>query len=124
MKAGLASGYFEQLLEKYFLKNSHQTLLVMAPDTQLAARREAAQEKLLAEKKASMSAEEIEQVIAATHALKERQQSPETEEALKSIPILELADIRSRPTACRSRCAAAKGPRSFSVMSRRMASLI
>lgn len=99
MKAGLASGYFEQLLEKYFLKNSHQTLLVMAPDTQLAARREAAQEKLLAEKKASMSAEEIEQVIAATHALKERQQSPETEEALKSIPILELADIR-RQTDC------------------------
>jgi len=94
MKAGLANGYFEQLLETYFLKNSHQTLLVMAPDTKLAARREAEQEKILAEKKAAMSAEEINQVIAATRALKDRQQSPETEEALKSIPVLKLSDIR------------------------------
>ena len=41
-----------------------------------------------------MSEAEIEATIAATRALKERQQSPETEEALRTIPVLKLSDIR------------------------------
>lgn len=68
----------------------------MVPDTELAARREKEQEEKLAKKKASLSAKEIEDIIAATRALKERQQSPETEEALKTIPVLKLSDIRKK----------------------------
>lgn len=96
MKDGLASRYFESLIEEYFLGNPHRTLLAMVPDTELAARREKEQEEKLAKKKASLSAKEIKDIIAATRALKERQQSPETEEALKTIPVLKLSDIRKK----------------------------
>lgn len=94
MKAGLDTGYFEDLIRRLFLNNTHRTLLTLAPSKTMAAEREAEQEKLLAQKKAAMSPAEIEAVIAATKALKERQQSPETEEALKTIPVLKLSDIR------------------------------
>ncbi|MFV0635699.1 insulinase family protein [Mitsuokella sp. WILCCON 0060] len=96
MKEGLTSRYFESLIEEYFLANPHRSLLAMVPDTELAARREQEQAEKLAKKKASLSKEEIEKIIASTRALKERQQSPETEEALKTIPVLKLSDIRKK----------------------------
>lgn len=94
MKEGLDNGYFEGLIRKYFLQNNHATLLTLAPSRTLAAEREAQLVQELAAKKAALSKQEIEDVIAATKALKERQQSPETEEALATIPVLKLTDIR------------------------------
>ena len=94
MKEGLDNGYFEGLIRKYFLQNNHVTLLTLAPSRTLASEREAEQERELAAKKAAMSEQEIAGIIAATKALKERQQSPETEAALATIPVLKLTDIR------------------------------
>ncbi len=94
LKEGLDQGYFEELVDRYFLQNLHRTLLVFKPSRTMAAEREAEQEKLLAEKKASLSKEEIRQIIENTKKLKERQQAPETPEALATIPILKLSDIR------------------------------
>ncbi|MBQ9615653.1 MAG: insulinase family protein, partial [Selenomonadaceae bacterium] len=86
LKEGLDQGYFEELVDRYFLRNLHRTLLVFKPSRTMAAEREAEQEKLLAEKKASLSKEEIRQIIENTKKLKERQQAPETPEALATIP--------------------------------------
>lgn len=94
LKKGLDNGYFENLIRKYFLQNTHAVLLTLSPSTTMAAEREQQQEKELAAKKASMSAAEIQKIIEMTKALKERQQSPETEEALATIPVLKLSDIR------------------------------
>ena len=69
-------------------------MVTLAPSQTLAAEREAAQEKLLAEKKASLSEQEIKEIIAACKALKERQQAEDSPEALASIPVLDVADIR------------------------------
>ena len=94
MKEGLKNGYFEGLIRKYFLQNPHVTLLTLVPSRTIAAEREAEMKRELADRKAAMSEKEIKVVIAATKALKERQQSPETEEALATIPVLRLSDIR------------------------------
>lgn len=76
------------------MQNTHSTLLVLSPDKTLAEKRERELQERLAEKKAAMSPQEIQDVIRATRALKERQQSPESEEALRTIPVLGLSDIR------------------------------
>lgn len=94
LKEGLDNGYFEGLIRKCFLDNPHETLVTLVPSRTLAARREEEQQQKLAEKKAALSQEEIRELIAANKALKERQQTPETEEALASIPLLKLSDIR------------------------------
>ena len=94
MKEGLKGNYFEDLIKKCFLNNTHKTMVILSPSKTLAAEREAAQEKLLAEKKAALSEQEIENLIEACKALKERQQSEDSPEALASIPVLDVEDIR------------------------------
>lgn len=94
LKDGLRNGYFEGLIKKFFLNNSHETMITLQPSRTLAAEREAEQARLLAEKKEGLSQQEIQEIIEKCQALKKRQQEPDSEEALQSIPMLELSDIR------------------------------
>lgn len=94
LKEGLADGYFEQVIRTSFLENPHEALVTLAPSRTLGQEREAAQAKILAEKKAAMSAAEIAEVMRSCAQLKAAQEEPDTEEALASIPILTRADIR------------------------------
>ena len=94
MKDGLKTRYFEDIIQRCYLDNPHKVLLTMRPSTTMAAEREAAQAKELADKKAAMSAEDIQRVIEQTAQLKEEQQRPETPEALATIPVLQRSDIR------------------------------
>ena len=68
--------------------------MTLAPSRTLGQEREVAQAKILAEKKAAMSAAEIAEVMRSCAQLKAAQEEPDTEEALASIPILTRADIR------------------------------
>ena len=95
VKDGLNSGYFENLLRKYFIDNPHKLLMTLAPSKTVASEREAAQAARLAEIKSRMSADEIAAVIENTKNLKIRQQSPETPEALEKIPLIKISDIRA-----------------------------
>ena len=96
MKDGLDNGYFEHIIERCLLKNTHKTLLVLQPSTTLAEEKAAALTKTLAEKKAAMTTGDIEEIIRLTARLKERQQSEETPEALATIPVLKLSDIKKQ----------------------------
>ncbi|EGK58407.1 M16 family peptidase [Centipeda periodontii DSM 2778] len=94
LKEGLENGYFEQVIRESFLENPHEALVTLAPSRTLGQERAAAQEAILAEKKAAMSADEIAKVMDDCAALKAAQEAPDTEEALASIPILARSDIR------------------------------
>jgi Zn-dependent M16 (insulinase) family peptidase len=98
MKDGLDSHYFEDVIRRCLLDNPHQVLMTMKPSTTLAAAKEKKLEDALAVKKASLQPDDIQHIIKTTAKLKQRQQSPETPEALASIPILKLSDIRREIT--------------------------
>ena len=76
----ISTGYFEDLIRKYLLENKHGAVVVVAPEKGLNSAKEAALEKKLAEKKAAMSAEEIENLIAQTKHLHAYQAEPSPEE--------------------------------------------
>lgn len=90
----ISNGYFEDLIRKYLLENKHGAVVVVAPRKGLNSAKEAALEKKLAEKKAAMSAEEIENLIAQTKHLHAYQEEPSPEEDLKKIPMLKREDMR------------------------------
>lgn len=94
MRDGLNTRYFEDIADKILLKNPHQVLVIMEPDKELAEKREKRLAESLAAKKASMSQEELQALMDNAHHLKERQQSPETPEALATIPLLKRDDIK------------------------------
>ena len=94
MREGLKGRYFEEILEKYLVKNAHRSLVVLKPSKTLSSERDAALAEALKKKKQALTHEEIERVIEMNKHLKERQESPETAEALATIPLLALSDIR------------------------------
>ena len=94
MREGLKGRYFEEVLEKRLLKNTHRSLVVLKPSKTLSAERDKALAEALEKKKQSFTSEEIEGIVEMNKRLKERQESPETPEALATIPLLALSDIR------------------------------
>jgi Zn-dependent M16 (insulinase) family peptidase len=95
IKARLASGekYFENLIQKYLIDNQHRTRLLLEPDPDFNQRLEEEEKTKLAEFKEGLTIEEIQDIIRNTHKLKEIQKTPDTPEALATLPTLRLEDI-------------------------------
>lgn len=85
--------YFESLIEKHLLNNNHRATISLVPDPQEGKRRETLENERLAQVKAAMTSADIERVIAEAAALKHRQDTPDSPEALATIPSLSLNDI-------------------------------
>ena len=98
IKAGIGKGYFEKLLKKYVLDNPHKLLLIMEPDKKLAAERDADEAERLAAVKEKMSAGQLKDLREKAAALKARQAAPDSPEALATIPLLNLSDIKKETT--------------------------
>lgn len=93
LKEALNSNYYEELIEKYLLKNNHIAYVTVSPSNTLGQEKEKALQDKLAAYKASLSEKEIEQLVEDTKALKEYQQTPSTPEELSTIPLLTRDDI-------------------------------
>jgi len=93
LRAKIGTDYYEKLIEKYILENNHKSLVVLQPVKNLATVMEEAQKKALQEKKAAMSAEEIENIISSYEDLTAYQESEDAKEDLEKIPMLTRKDI-------------------------------
>ncbi len=93
LKEKANTGYFEELIEKYLLTNTHASIVVVNPKRGLAVQEDRELEEKLAAYKASLSQEEIQRLVEDTRHLKAYQDEPETEEALRTIPLLKRSDI-------------------------------
>lgn len=93
VKEALTTNYFEELIDKYIIKNNHSSLVILKPEKGLGEKKAKELENELKYYKASLSAEEIEEIIDNTKKLRERQKSQDSEEVLRSIPQLELSDV-------------------------------
>lgn len=93
IKQWASEGKFEALIKEYLLDNPHSLLLVLSPDDTIVAKNEQKLAEKLAAKKASLSPEELSQIIESTKHLKARQRSIDTPEALAKIPLLKISDI-------------------------------
>ena len=94
LREGINSNYYEQLIENYLLDNTHKVLLTLMPKKGME---EAEQAELAAEMqqiKDGMTDAELEAAIEHCRILHERQATPDSPEALASIPLLERSDIR------------------------------
>ncbi len=94
LREGIQKGYFESLLLKYVIKNPHQVLITMKPEKGLTEKKNAETAEKLASYKSSLTDEQLDEIMESTKALKERQASMETEEDLKTIPLLSRSDLK------------------------------
>ncbi len=94
LKEQLETGYFEELIQKYLLDNNHGAVVCIEPEKGLNAKMEDALNQKLAEYKASLSDDEIKQLIEETKHLKQYQEEPSPKEELEKIPMLSREDMR------------------------------
>ena len=94
LKEAVNEGYFEEMIQKWLLDNTHGTILTLVPKRGLAAKREKALEEKLEKYRSSLSAEELEELVRKTEALVAYQESEEKPEDLACIPMLKRSDIR------------------------------
>lgn len=96
VKTALITDYFEKLIKQYLLENNHQSIVILKPKRGLAEEKDQEIRKHLAQYKASLSSIEIDKLVEQTATLKLLQQTPDTPEALATIPLLTLQDIETK----------------------------
>ena len=85
--------YFENLIREFLLDNPHHATVVLRPDPEFRSREAAAEEERLTQARGAMDEAELYTVIENTRKLKKIQETPDSTEALATIPRLTLDDV-------------------------------
>lgn len=85
--------FFENMIDRYLLQNTHRTLLLLKPDPGLSAKLEAAERERLERARNSMSEAELQEVADHTVTLRRMQETPDPPEALAAVPTLKIEDL-------------------------------
>lgn len=93
LREQVEKGYFENLIQKYLLDNTHTSFASVQPQVGLTGRMEEEEKKRLADYKAGLSQQEKEALVKQTKELKRYQEEPTPAEDLKCIPLLNREDI-------------------------------
>lgn len=97
LRKDLDSGYFEEIIEKYILNNPHKAFVKLVPSHTCGEEKEQQIIERLEKFKASLSKEEIKQIVEDTKNLEVYQATPSTPEEIATLPKLELKDIKAEP---------------------------
>ncbi len=90
---------FNRLIGERLVENPHRLTVVATPDPQLSVRREKKWARRLAARKRRMTREQLEDIRREAEELERRQSTPNSPEALATLPQLHLRDIPKVPRA-------------------------
>ncbi|MFC2087986.1 insulinase family protein [Calditrichota bacterium] len=93
LKETIKEGYLESVIKKYFIDNNHVLLLTMQPKPGLEKENDAKIAKELDEFTATLSDKDKETLVKETNELIDYQKREDSEEALATIPLLDIKDI-------------------------------
>lgn len=93
LKKQVGTGYYEELIQKYLLDNTHGAIVIVKPEKGRTARMDAELDEKLQAYKASLSKEDVDALIERTKSLEAYQSAPESPEVLEKIPVLKREDI-------------------------------
>lgn len=99
LKKQVGTGYYEDVIQKYFLDNKYATFVSVQPKTGLTARMDQEEAERLEKYRASLSVEEREEIVSETKALKAYQEEADDPETLSCIPLLAREDITKKARA-------------------------
>ena len=85
--------YFEGLIQTHLLDNPHRTTLRLRPDPELNRRLEEEEKARLATVRESLNEGQVAALMENTKTLKRRQETPDSPEALQTLPVLRLEDL-------------------------------
>ena len=93
IKEKASSGFFEELIARYLITNTHSCLIVLSPKKGLEQAKKQALDNRLLQYKANLSKEQLQLLISQTLAFKIYQDIEDTPEAISTIPVLSISDV-------------------------------
>jgi len=87
------TGYLENLIEELFINNSHYSVVSVRPDNNLQHKEDENTSRLMEEHLQSLSEEDLKELKTKNNDLKVFQETPDSEEAQKSIPFLDRSEV-------------------------------
>nr|WP_300004925.1 insulinase family protein [Tissierella sp.] len=96
-REALKTSYYEDYIEEHFMKNVHNSMVVLKPQKGLAEEKDLVLTERLAAYKASLSQDELDSLIEKNKALEKFQLSEDTIEDKNTIPKLSIDDVNSTP---------------------------
>lgn len=97
LKEDAGKGFFEKVLEKYYLNNKFGVVVTMIPSKDIQKERDAALAKKLADFKASLTEDQIAEMVKDSEHLRAYQQEPSSPEELATLPKLTQEDLENTP---------------------------
>lgn len=94
LKEKVDEGYFEGLIRKYLIENTHRSVVILMPKPGLLEETEEKLKEKLEKIKASMSPEKVQEAIGKFKALNEFQESEDKKEDIEKIPLLKREDLK------------------------------
>jgi len=88
-------GYFENLISKYLLHNNHSSCVILKPIPGLVEQKQSEDIQKLRQYKESLSSSEIQQLIDQTKALEKWKNTPNSKEALATLPSISVEDLET-----------------------------
>lgn len=98
LREKIDTDYYEKLIERWMLLNTHKSIVVVKPNPGLTTRKDALLFDKLQEYKKSLSKEEVARIVEDTKALRAYQEEPDSKEALETIPLLARTDMKKEAT--------------------------
>ncbi len=96
LKEKIGTGYYEALIQDYFLDNNHKAFVMVEPKKGLTGELEEKTKEKLAVYKASLSDEEKEEIMKKAEELRIYQDEPSRKEDVEKIPVLSIDDIEKK----------------------------
>jgi Zn-dependent M16 (insulinase) family peptidase len=85
--------YFENLITEYFINTPNRVVVILEPEVNLARQRLELEQSRLNQARSKMTDTDFKKIVLETEALKKRQETPDSPEALACIPVLALTDL-------------------------------
>lgn len=113
LKSNLRSNhlFFEELIQRFLIKNLHRTTVILKPDPEMAERQDNAEKERAGRVQSSMTLDKLQAVVDNTRELKQMQQTPDPPEDLATIPGLKLSEIERKNTLIPLQCSEKAGTR-------------
>ncbi len=94
LREKIDTDYYEALISRYLLNNTHKSILTVVPKVGLAEEEEKKLEEKLQAYKKALSKEEREEIVRRTKELREYQEQEDSPQALQCIPVLKREDLK------------------------------
>ncbi len=88
-----SGGYFEGLIRRYLLENPHRSVVILKPEHGFGEKEQQEEDRHLEGIKSRMSEGDIASIIQNTATLQKMQSTPDSPEALATIPVLKVSDL-------------------------------